>query len=254
MNRPECAVTKAQWIEALEGTVGPYISYLRTQQWLQNCMLYYSDTLLDDYRFGPSEMVDFIHRHARREYQDDRGTITYLDYLTEVGAISSEALQFANELVNVCRYVGGDEVAEAVSQLVLADHNAIWRYTRDFLADVFTPLYPLLSRAWSNEGCVMFRLGDVKIEALPMYLGRSHLTISRTSINYDGRQKSLIGLRGGEFKHDGSNLSLVGVYGPSLAEILRMLERATRAYRLLDSDEREQLFSACLPAAASETV
>lgn len=254
MARNDQMLTKTVWINALEERIDQWSIITGAQQWLQHQMMYFSDDIPEDYVFSPGKMVDFIRRQAKREYLDDRGTLTYLDYLTEYASVASEASRFAHDLIKICRHVGGDALADQVSNLVLADYSAIWRYTLDFLADVFTPLYPLIEQALRNEREITFRLGGVEIVATPLVVGRAWLSISRENVNMDGRQKTVIGLVGGSFKPDGSGLSLSGAYGGSLGEILRMLERASRAFKLLNGDEQRELFAAYLPQSAPDLV
>lgn len=250
----ERELTKAEWIIALGERIDQWSRISAAQQWLERQMLYLSDELPDDRIFGPDEMVDFIYRQARRERLQSRPQITFLEYLTEYGSVAAEARTFANDLVEICRHIGGDRLADRVGVLVHADHAAIWRYVLDFMAEVFTPLYPLIQQALYNERRVIFRLDDVEIAATPLSMGRAWLSICRESVARNGRQKTVIVLRGGSFEPDGSGLGLTGASGASLVEILSMLDKATQAFSLLDADERRQLFAAYLPDKSPELV
>lgn len=247
MSRDHRVLTKSAWIQALDERIDQWSAISRAQSWLRGRLEYYSAGVPDDKRLDADDIVNIIHLQTRLEVagrtQYGSSQVMYSDYISEYGSVASEAWMFAHDLVEICRHIGGDNIGDAVHSLVLADRSAIWRYTLDFLADVFAPLYPRINEALRNEDGVTFYLGKVKVVAVPLSCGRAWLSLSREYRQGGNKHKVVIALSGGELTPDGSKLGLNGASGPSLAAILQTLEIASSAYCALDDEDKDALFA-----------
>lgn len=240
-------LSKLEWIQALGERRDQYCALSRAQLWLQGRIEYHCSDIPDNRRLGIDDIVNIIHRQTRQEVAERTqyrgGGVMYSDYISQYGSVASEAWEFGRQLVAICRHIGGDNVGNAVHSLVMADRSAIWRYTLDFLADVYAPLHSRIDEALQNEDKITFYLGKVKVVAAPLGFGRAWLSLSREYRQGGNKHKVVIALSGGELTADGSKLGLNGASGPSLAAVLQTLEIATSAYLALDEDGKDALFA-----------
>ena len=228
-------LTKSQWLRALP-TEKSWLT--DADHWLKQAIL--EASLADDQLIRPRKLTSIIRARAHHELRLGGYTsITYLERFSESSTIGNTAYSWALELVDVCLRIGGNTYASNVAGLVLADSDAVWRYTMDFLAEVFTPLQPLINEALHGRDRIQFWLHDVNVYVNPLIAGRAQLVLSHEYVRIVGeRTRSKVVLSGGSLDNGGEQLWLQSVSGASLAAILQMVETAMSAYQTLGHDSR----------------